>query len=186
MTAHPPQPKGETVGPEGLVEFLMSPPWWLVAILLTLAAVTGGVLVWRAYQFDIDLEDQREMQIVLGTLTGVTIAASLLRAHDPTPWYVDAIGGLAAGYAPVLLAQTKPAMIAASRLIPSSSQRRSAGWGALFTAGYALYFIAEAVARFWTLRVGAVSIVLIATGMFMYNWAMRAQSESGQTSRPAN
>lgn len=94
-------------GPDWLVRFYLNPPAWVNPLIKLIGVLALLVVVYRLYQSDweIGLEDQREMQIIASTVIGVITGVLAMVNWTHEPYLIDVSGGFLLGYGSVLVGQ---------------------------------------------------------------------------------
>lgn len=127
-------------GPEWLVDLYFSPPPWVNPALKLLAAITLVIVVYRLYQrgWKLDMDTQREMQIVVAIVVGIMTATLAMTNLVDVPYTVDVVVGTIVGYGAVLVLQIPPIASWWSDTVSDPRQRRAYVWFVLAVAALAL------------------------------------------------
>lgn len=154
-------------GPQWLVDFLMSPPWWVSLSVKLLGLVVAGVVAYRLHQRrgEITPGQQHAMLQIAGTVVGVMTGVLAVTNYTTQPYLVDVAVGLVAGYAVVFV-------IANRRLplpIEDAHDRLAVGWGALAVGAVVLPWVASLNGRGTVLENSRFYLVALGVAMVWYN-----------------
>ena len=120
-------------GPNWLIQFYLEPPGWVNPALKLLAVIVFTIVVYRLYQSDwkIGLSTQREMQLIVATIVGVTMATTAMMSWFEQPYVIDVVVGFSVGYGAVEVLYRWPQLVPWPRGLDTNRQRVMAIWFAL-------------------------------------------------------
>lgn len=92
-----PQPQQ---GPQWLADVLLTPPWWLQAIVIMLAVLAALLAGYRLSQrgWEVDPVTQYSMLELTAVVVGVIAVVGALRSWASFPYWVDVVGGAFLGW----------------------------------------------------------------------------------------
>ncbi|WP_049970758.1 hypothetical protein [Haladaptatus cibarius] len=128
-------------GPRWLVEFYLTPPWWVNPSLKVLGLVVAGVVAYVLYRrgYEIPPTQQRTMLQVAATVVGVMTGVLVMTNYAGQPYHVDVGVGLLVGYGLVTLL----ANVHLPLPFEGDQDRLTLGWGILAACSIFLPWLAR-------------------------------------------
>lgn len=153
--------------PSGVPEWLVAPPLWVQAV-----AVGVGVIVAIAVAVQLEREDwhvslstQREMQIILASILGIT-SATVLMLQSGGGYLASLALGTVLGYGLVLFVQLLPTR-AWIRWTDDPSEQCLVGWWALFAVAFVVLFSLGQATFLLGLVTGLVAVTSMLWALYM-------------------
>lgn len=142
-------------------------PLWVRPVSYAVGVIVLGTLTYRLSQREVwvTLEEQREMQIIVGSLLSVVGGTMLtLSVFDAGP--AVAVSAGAVGYLIVLGLQIERVESVVTEVLPCPYVRRAWGWGVLKAVSWVGYATVGIESR---LGLAFGLVIVIATALFIYD-----------------